>query len=256
MRLRNVLAVALVAALMLFLVGARRAPDALIIEATEDAYVVANLADEADFEGLKDRNLGDQDFTRAWYASRVVGTEQVIAMSLFKFDLSPLQGRAISAAHLQLYSTATNLKGPARLVDVHLIDGPWSQSNVTYNTRPPWQVNPISTAAVYGPNVWNSWDVTSGVVARANRTPTASFMVTLRALEDNSEEQVLFSSTESGVNPPRLVVAYDGGEALPWYYIAGAGGGAGLLIIAAFVLGKRMAARRRSEVGSVAETPT
>lgn len=256
MRVQTIIGVGLLAALTLFLLGAKRPPEALIIEASEDAYIVANLTDQEDLEGIRDRNLGDQDFTRAWYASNVIGDERVVAMSLFKFDISPAKGKDISAAHLQLYSSAVNLKEPARLVDVHLVEGTWGESTVTYNARPPWQPSPLSTAVVYGSNIWNSWDVSSGVIARANRSSSISFMVTLRALEERTEEQVIFASRESGANAPRLLVAYDGGGILPWYYIAGAGGVAGLLILAAFVLGRRMAARRRSEVVTVTDTPS
>ena len=69
------------------------------------------------------------------------------------------------------------------MVDVSLADGPWTQSDVTFNTLPQISNPPLASAAVYGANVWYSWDVTAAVVRKvsplATSTPLWSIVVGL-----------------------------------------------------------------------------
>jgi len=234
-----------VALAFLTLVGAQPDKSVRLIEASDDSWVVTNLADEKDSERIRETVLGTQDFTRAWYAWNVVGSEQVFAVGLVRFDLSSVKDQSIASSHLQLYASRTSLKPQPRLVDVYLVEGTWSESAVTYNSRPPWGVNPIATTAVYGPNTWYSWDVTSAVAATAKRDGYVSFAYSLRDVDAQSEEQILFAARELGANGPRLIVTYDTPPGLPVDVILGGVAGALLLVVVAFLLGRYLARHSR-----------
>ena len=40
----------------------------IIIDATEDAYVVTDIADTEDAQGFRENNYGDLEFLKTWYA--------------------------------------------------------------------------------------------------------------------------------------------------------------------------------------------
>ncbi len=240
--LSRIAVMVVLSAFMMLSVGALPPTNVVAIQATDDAYVVADTSDESDPEKLRDAKFGTLDFVRTWYAWHAVGPEQIVAIGLVRFDLDPVKGKDIKSAQLQMFSTGTTLTQPARLVDVNLItNGDWKQSDVTYNARPTWAPSAIATTAVYGPGVWYSWDVSGAVMAQAKKGGPLSLVVGLRAIDDKSEEQVLFASTETGQNMPRLIVEYaPSGFQLTWYYIAGAGVVLVLFAGAAFFVGRRM----------------
>ena len=250
-----------VVALAMLGIGARPPAKVVSIPSTEDTYVVADTSDESDPQGLRDQVLGGLDFIRTWYVWQVLGSEKVVAVGLVKFDLASLRNKEIKSAHLQLFSTGATLRQPARLVDVHLIASDvWSQNTVSYNSRPAWDPAPVATTAVYGPGVWYSWDVTGSVLSRVDRSDSVSFTVALRSVEDKSEEQVLFASREVEANAPRLLVTYDAPGGVRWYYIAIGIGGALILVLIAYWLGRRMSRRpvasaRTESDGAGSQTP-
>jgi len=61
-----------------------------------------------------------------------------LSIDLVKFNLAPLRDLDIESVSLQLFARQTDLTEVARLVDVHLVNGPWSEETVTFNSRPPW----------------------------------------------------------------------------------------------------------------------
>ena len=232
---------------LLATLGAKAPQKTIALDATADAYIVTNAAAPEDPEGLRDKNFGAQDFLKVWYAWKVQKDEQVIAVSLVKFDLAPLKDREVISAHLQLFATRTDLAQPVRLLDVQLVEGPWDEKEVTFNKRPPWGANAAATAAVYGAGLWYSWDVTSSVVQKA-KEGTVSYALGLRTLEEKKEEQVVFSSRETGRNGPRLIVTYSAPpSSIPWYiWLIGIAVAAAL----AFVVGWWLARRQRGAAGS------
>ena len=223
--------------------GAAPPLESVVLEAVEDAYLVTDNAAPDDPEGLRDTNYGSLDFVRAWYVWKVLGEEQVVSIGLFKFDLGPIRDKAVSSAHLQLLATGANLDQAVRLVDVHLVEGQWSEGEVTFNTRPPWGVTPIATGAVYGDGVWYSWDVTGSVVSQQDKGEV-SYSLGLRTLEEGKEEVVVFAARESGRNIPRLLVTFTiEPSGIAWWVWAASIGGAAVL---AFVIGWWLSRRRPS----------
>lgn len=229
---------------LVFALGAGPPPRSIVLEAIADTYVVTDNNDPEDTQGLRSRNFGALDFIRTWYVWKVVGEEQIVSLGLYRFDLTPLKGKEIRSAHLQLFSIGATLAQPARLVDVHAVtEGEWSEGEVNFTNRPSWTQNPVATTAVYGPGVWYSWDVSGNVIRQAARANTIGFVTGLRAIEDKKEELVLFASREVGRNAPRLVVTYEAGGGFPWYLWVG-GAGAVVVIAAAAFLGGRLQVRR------------
>lgn len=237
----------IIVAISLFLaLGAKPPVKSTILEAVEDAYVVTDAAATEDPQGLRDQNFGSLDFVRTWYASKVRQEEQIVAVSLVKFDLTPIKDREVQSATLQLFALRADLAQPARLVDVHLVDGEWTEQEVTFNKRPSWAANPIATGAIYGGGVWYSWDV-SGSVDRKRKEGAVSYALGLRALEEKKEENVAFATREAGRNAPRLIVTYtESPSTVPWYiWVAVIAAVAVAAAVVAFVVGWRFSRRRR-----------
>src|SRR6266851_1615525 len=181
--------------------------ESVVVPSIEDAYVVTDVSSGGDPQGLRDKNFGTQDFIKVWYAFQVQAQEQMLSVGLVKFDLSALADKEVRSAHLQLFAIRTDLADLARLVDVSLAEGAWSEQQVTFSSLPQIATPPLATAAVYGANVWYSWDVTPGVVRKV-RDGSMAVALGLRTLENKKEEQVVFSSSRAGRYAPRLLVMY------------------------------------------------
>jgi hypothetical protein len=179
--------------------------ESVVLEATDDSYVVADVAAPDDPQGLRDKNFGGLDFLKIWYANQVQAQEQIVSVGLVKFDLGSLKDREVRSAHLQLFAQRADLLQPVRLVDVSLADGPWTRSDVTFKTLPQITNPPLASAAVYAANTWYSWDVTPAVVRKA-KDGNVAYAIGLRTLESKGEEQVIFASSQAGRNAPRLLV--------------------------------------------------
>ena len=220
--------------------GAGSTVKSVVLETTGDTYVVTDNSNEQDPEGLRDRNFGSLEFSRAWYRWKVVEDEQLVSISLFQFDLTPIQDKDIVSAHLQLFALRANLDQPVRLVDTHLITAPWNELEMTYNTRPPWTRNPIASAAVYGAGAWYSWDVTGSILSETDEG-TVSYALGLRALEEGKEEQVVFVTKEVDRNIPRLVVTFSEPTTpiAVWYVSPAVGVGAIIVFLGGMFIARR-----------------
>jgi hypothetical protein len=187
------------------LVGAAPPDDSVLLPAVGDTYVVADVAAPDDPQGLREKTFGGLDFMKIWYASQVQAQEQVVSVGLVKFDLAPLKDRDVRSAHLQMFAVRADLLQPARLVDVSLAEGGWTEADTSFKGLPQLSTPPLASTAVYGANVWYSWDVTPAVVRKAQEGDVA-YAIGLRTLETKGEEQVVFAAHEAGRNAPRLVV--------------------------------------------------
>ena len=190
----------------------------VVIPATGTAYVVTDASTTDDPQGLRDQNYSTQDFIKIWYAWDVQATEKVISIGLYKFDLSSVKNKDIKSATLQMYATRTDLTKAVRLVDVSLVDGAWDAKTVTYNTRPTWGGSALATTAIYGAGVWYSWDVSASVLQKA-KDGEVSYVSGLNTMDDKSEEQVLFASSQVSATAPRILVTYTSSNTslVPWW---------------------------------------
>jgi len=237
---------------MVLLLGAAPPDETALVSASDDTYVVADVAAPDDPQGLREKNFGGLDFLKIWYASQIQAQEQVVSVGLIKFDLSQFKDREIRSAHLQLFAVRADLTQPVRLVDVSLAEGPWAEANANFKDLPQLSTPPLASAAIYGANVWYSWDVTPAAVRKA-RDGEVSYAVGLRTLETKGEEQVVFAAREAGRNAPRLVMtlAPVPPTVPPWAVPVG------IVVVAAlaFGVGILLGRRRRAGRGAAARAP-
>lgn len=243
----------IVSVLLLLFVGTGAKPQeqekSVVLEAVEDAYVVTDASTNT--TDLRDTNYGSLDFLKNWYAWKVQGDEQLISLSLVKFDLTPIKDKEVQSVTLQLFATRADLTQAVRLVDVNLVSGAWSEKDVTFNKRPDWGLNPVALAVVYGAGGWYSWDVSGSVAAQLKKASEVSFVLGLRAMDAKSEEQVVFASREAGTNAPRLIVTYTASAfTVPWWVWV-----VGIVVVAAvaFFIGRWLTRRSTASAGATKE---
>jgi len=229
--------VLLLLSLSLLLMGASTTKS-LVIEVTEDTYVVADVNDPADTHGFMEENYGDLDFVKAWYLWNVVEEEvipevaegeeaepelveveyeKIISIIYLKFDLTELEGMTVESAMLQLYAQNVALLTP-RYVWVFQVETDWDELTLNFNTAPQWGANALATTTIYQADQWYGWDVTSGVKGEASSGQIA-LAVVLRDMDKASEELVAFPSRETGENVSRLLITYtEPGFVFSWYW--------------------------------------
>lgn len=236
-KLLTVCSVLLLFALLSLLMGAS-ATKSLVIDVTEDAYVVADLNDPEDTYGLMNENYGDLEFVKAWYLWNVVEEEvipevaegeeavpelveveyeKIVSFIYLKFDLAELEDMTIESAMLQLYAQNVVILAP-RYVQAYQVESDWDELTLNFNTAPQWGQNALATTTIYQADQWYGWDVTSGVKAE-KQSGQISLAVMLRDAEKASEELVAFPSHESGENISRLLITYtEAGFVFSWYW--------------------------------------
>jgi hypothetical protein len=228
-------------------IAAKPAPNSVVLQATDDAYIASDTAITDDSDTLKGQNFGSLDFLKVWYVWKVGNEQQVVSLGLVKFDLASVSGKEIESATLQLTAARADLLQPARLVDVSEVTGDWSEKNVTFAKKPTWGVGALATTAVYGAGVVYSWDVSGSVIKNA-KVGKVSYVLGLRVVDDGKEEQVVFAAREAEGVGPRLIVTYRG-ESLwgQWYIWAGS-----IVVAAAIALALGMLIARRGRPAKAA----
>lgn len=190
---------------------------------TDDAYVVADLNDPSDLEGLRTLKTSNLNFLKIWYAwenitSPVTGNltlVKIVSLAFLKFNLGSLNVKNISSAQLMLYASTVSLTGASRLLDAYLVtNNTWTQQNLDFDNNPGFDNNTYAYTSVSSANQWYSFDVTQ--MARQQLTSgELSIAITFSLLFEGNEEQVVFNSTRAPVNlQPKLVVTYPGSGAL------------------------------------------
>jgi hypothetical protein len=198
-------------------IAATSPDESVVLDATENTYVVADINAPDDPQGLRAKNFGGLEFLKVWYASQVQAQEQIVSVGLVKFDLAALKDRDVRSATLQLFATRADLLQPVRLVDVSVAEGAWAQGDVTFNSLPQISNPALASTAIYAPNIWYSWDVTPAIVRKV-KDGNVAYAIGLRTLENRGEEQVVFASTQAGRNAPRLLVTVaPAASAIPLY---------------------------------------
>ena len=259
--------VLLLFALLSLLMGAS-ATRSLVIDVSEDSYIVADLNDPDDSYGFATKNYGELEFVKAWYVWNVIEEEvppeepppdeeqseeepppepevveiekeKVISVAYLKFDLAELEDMEIESAMLQLYAQNVAILIP-RYVQVFYVDSEWEELTLTFNNAPAWGQNAIATVTVYRAEQWYGWDITEAVNVGA-ADGQLSLAVMLRDMEKATEEMVAFPSRESGENFSRLLVTYtDPGFTFSWYWWIVAAALFLILLAAAFWGGMRL----------------
>ena len=122
--------------------------------------------------------------------------------SLVRFANPTLSGGcSVTSATLRVYQTSGDV---SRTIQAHEVAVTWSESTVTWNTRPDVTGTAVTTVSAVG---WDAWDVTS-VVGPTGRDAPHGFMLRDSA-ENNATALRQYLSPREGANPPQLVVRFD-----------------------------------------------
>jgi hypothetical protein len=120
-----------------------------------------------------------------------------------KFNLAGVS--SVTSAKLRVYGSNISAKHPVPVpVSAYLADtDDWSESVVTYNTRPR-RSGVLSTVDVDTTRQYWEWDVTAAVISQVSTDGVVSFV-----LKDSTfmDAECRFLSKEAGINKPELVIS-------------------------------------------------
>ena len=123
----------------------------------------------------------------------------LIRESYLKFNVASLAGMAgdVGSAILRARVTGVHSAG----VDVQVrgvANSTWSESSITYNTKPAYDAEVITTTGVDGVDtgLWKEWDVTSYIVNQLEFSPV--FLSLAMTADDTRNNHVGFYRSEKG----------------------------------------------------------
>jgi len=123
---------------------------------------------------------------------------------LVMFNLSELAGITIHDAQIGLYHTSNSVNGA--IFDIFRITSDWSESTVTWNTAPSFEITPVSTLTISDNEngVWRYWDITELVNGWVNET-YANYGIML-ARQDLPNPYAYFAAREYPGFAPQLII--------------------------------------------------
>jgi hypothetical protein len=168
-----------------------------------EVVVLDTVADTTLDQAMSDDKQGELD---AIWVGQAISEQAAARRGLLAFDLTSLPpGATIAEASLELYlGFATEL--PETQIAVRPVLEDWVESEVTWDTAP--EAGPQATSAAVGSeNRYYTWDITP--LARDWYSGAApNYGVLLQDLDETTAALRGFTSRESDVNPPRLVINY------------------------------------------------
>jgi len=170
-----------------------------------------SVADACVLEGYPTTNFGSTVDMWAGYDD-YLEPDGKIARSLIQFDLSAIPtGTPIDSALLQVYLVSSyDFPGETRTITAYRIASTWSESSVTWNTRPSYGEAYGSASVTHGAWAWYSFDVTNLVRGWVNGT-LPNYGVMLRGPEWSGYDSSWRAfSTREGSYTPQLVITYTG----------------------------------------------
>jgi uncharacterized repeat protein (TIGR01451 family) len=178
--------------------------------ATEDAAV---------YQGVANTNYGSYLDMWVGYGKSGCGTpsDYKISRSLVKFDLSSIPGGTpISSAqlHLRVGGVCYGGNQNARTTTAYRADGDWSESSVTWNSKPGYAEAYGSASIPFESGTWHTFDVTGLVHGWVNGT-YANQGLMIRGPEGSGSTfgWIGFYTSESSVSDPYLSITYAGMDA-------------------------------------------
>jgi hypothetical protein len=157
------------------------------------------LAVEADAWVNEARPTSNYGASTALNVDQGAGANQ---QAYLRFNI-PAGSSPPASAKLRLFVPSNGtVNGPA----VQLADNAWSETAVTWTTRPPASGAAVADVAGISAGAWVEYDVTSAIAGAG--------LVTF-ALIPQSTDGVVFNSREAAANPPQLVLTVSGGTPLP-----------------------------------------
>jgi hypothetical protein len=157
------------------------------IRSSADAYVRDGTAASQNFGGATELQL----------KKNATGSNREIWL---KFDLT--QASTIGSATLRVFGRIdSSTETPS--VAVYSADSAWTESSLTWNTRPPGSTTALATTTVAtSVQKWYEWDVTSFLAAEKAAGRNVVTLV-LRSLTTTTPHMI-FASDEAAANQPQL----------------------------------------------------
>lgn len=177
------------------------AQNILKIIPTDDSFIGVDFTTPDDPFDLRTTNFGDSEFIKIWYSNNVTSTQEVIVTSgLLIFDLSEIDVEDILSVNLNMKTLRVDSSGGDKILSVSKLDNSsWSESEITFNNQPVFDIQDSFLAEINQSNSWHTWDVTSFVKNNADSKVSLSF--SYATMYSGYEEQTLFHSKESPFSP-------------------------------------------------------
>ncbi|HET9017032.1 MAG TPA: DNRLRE domain-containing protein, partial [Thermomicrobiaceae bacterium] len=183
--------------------GTPTGPQTLTFTPTADTYVDS---------GSPTTNFGTSaDLVVGGNSSNVGIGGGTIRDTYLKFDLSGLSG-TVTSATLRLFcaTDATNISWASSSTGgsvAAVSDSSWSETAMTYDTRPTIDGPVLSSVGAVNPGSWYAWDVTAAVSANGTLT---------LAVTSGDSDGAFYASREAGASmAPQLVVTVATATATP-----------------------------------------
>ena len=173
---------------------------------------LTSVADACVLQGYPTANFGDTIDMWAGYDD-YLNPDGKIARSLIKFDISSVpSGSSITNVALRVFMCESwDYPGRSRTITAYRIGSNWSESTVTWNSRPSCAEVYGSVAITHGSFDWYSFNVTNLVKAWVNGT-YPNYGVMLRGPEHSGSDSSwrAFRTRETSYDP-ELVITYASG---------------------------------------------
>ena len=205
MKQQNFYFTLLFSSLLLFSFSYVSAQESNIIELTptDDAYVLADLQDDAD--ELRKFNSGIFDHLKIGYDIDTSDTlSQNISTALLKFDLGDLNKEQVDSAKLQLYADQVQLFAPQSVAVFLVNNSTWSESTLTFENTPSYS-DIISVVTIDSVNYYQ-WELSD--VVKQSTDDSLSLMVSFITLLPNTNDVIIFASKDfpSPDHSPKLII--------------------------------------------------
>lgn len=184
--------------------------NSIAILPTDDAFLVSNLMDVNNEQGIGDLNSGDLEFLKVWYSWNTTElNEMFFAPAYLKFDLSEIKQEDIISAKLKMLPYKIKSQG-TELTIFLVLNNNWNEKNITFNNGPSYGEQSFSSVPPTSVEEWHIWDLTQ--VVKLHAGSQISLAVAISTLKVNSEEMLVFYSKESQniMNYPHLEIELAG----------------------------------------------
>jgi uncharacterized repeat protein (TIGR01451 family) len=173
------------------------------------AGTLYTVGDACVLQGYPGTNFGSTADMWAGY-DEYLNPDGMIVRSMIQFNTSAIPaGTTINSAILQVYLVGSyDFPSTARTITTYRISSNWSESSVTWNSRPSYAEAYGSANITSGAWGWYSFDVTNLVRGWVNGS-LLNYGIMLRGPEVSGTDSSWRSfSTREGTNSPKLVLTY------------------------------------------------
>lgn len=171
------------------------------ITPTNDTFIGLDLTTLDDPLDLRNLQSGNLDFIKIWYSNNVTSAQEFIVTSgLLTFDLSEINVDDIASANLKMKTIRVDSSGADKILSITKVNNTnWSESEITYNTKPIFELQDSLLVEITESDAWQIWNVTN--IVKENTDSKLSLSLAYKSLYSGHEEQTVFYSKESNFSP-------------------------------------------------------